>query len=89
LRLQKMMALVQASPSASMSARRIARFSVASASRREARKWTTDWVMVSDAVAWRATSIRAGLVRKVLVIRSISGAIVAEKNSVCRVKGVS
>ena len=34
-------------------------------------------LIVSDAVACRATSILAGLFRKVLVIRSISGAIVA------------
>jgi hypothetical protein len=39
-------------------------------------------------VAWRETSIRSGFDRKVLVIRSISGAMVAEKNSVWRVKGV-
>ena len=45
--------------------------------------------MVSEVVAWRATSTRTGLCRKVSVIRVISGAIVAEKNSVWRVKGTS
>ena len=35
--------------------------------------------MFSDVVAWRATSMRAGFERNVFVMRSISGAIVAEK----------
>ena len=45
--------------------------------------------MVSEVVAWRATSTRTGLCRNSWVIRVISGAIVAEKNSVCRVNGTS
>jgi hypothetical protein len=47
------------------------------------------WAMFSAVVAARATSTLAGLDRKVLVMRSISGAMVAEKKKVCRVKGVS
>jgi hypothetical protein len=35
------------------------------------------WVIVVEVVACRATSILAGSFRKVLVIRSISGAMVA------------
>ncbi len=88
MRLQKTMALVQASPSASIRARRTARFSVAWRSLRLARNITTACSMVSDAVACRATSTFAGFDRNVLVIRSISGAMVAEKNKVWRVKGV-
>ncbi len=45
--------------------------------------------MVSEVVAWRATSTRTGLCRNSWVMRVISGAIVAEKNSVCRVNGTS
>ena len=89
LRLQKMMALVQDSPSAVISARSTARFSVKLRSLRVGVNWISFCSMVSDAVACRATSILAGDFRKVLVIRSISGAIVALKNSVCRVLGVS
>ncbi len=43
--------------------------------------------MVSEVVAWAATSTRTGLCRNSWVIRVISGAIVAEKNRVWRVKG--
>ena len=83
-----MMAFLQASPSLSISARSRARFSLASRSRRLGLNITTPWVMFSDVVAWRATSMRSGADRNVLVMRSISGAMVAEKNSVWRVKGV-
>ena len=83
-----MIALVHFSPSASIRARSRRRFSLAARSLREGRNLTTICSMFSAAVAWRATSMRAGADRKVLVMRSISGAMVAEKNSVWRVKGV-
>ncbi len=54
------------SPSASISARKTARFSEPSRSLRDALNITTPWVMFSDAVAWRATSIRVGADRKYL-----------------------
>ena len=89
LRLQKMMAFFSPSPSESISARSSSRFCLAVWSLRVGVSSTSRWVIVSLVVAWRATSIRSGACRKVSVIRSISGAMVAEKNSVCRVKGVS
>ena len=64
------------------------RFSVPSKAFLLALNISTDWVIVSEVVAARATSIFAGPDRKVFVIRSISGAIVALKNRVCLVKGV-
>ena len=88
LRLQKMIAFLQFSPSPSIRSRRSLRFSVPSRSLREPLNMTTDWVMFSDVVAWRATSMRAGFERNVFVMRSISGAMVAEKKSVWRVNGV-
>ena len=69
--------------------RSTSRFSALAVSLRRGVWWTTYWSMVSEVVAWRATSTRTGLCRKVSVIRVISGAIVAEKNSVWRVKGTS
>ena len=45
--------------------------------------------MEAATVALGVTSTRTGLDRNSFVIRSISGAMVAEKNSVWRVKGVS
>ena len=83
------MALVQFSASLAIMPRKSARFSVPSRSLRLALNMIIDWVMVSEVVAARATSIFAGAERNVLVIRSISGAIVALKNRVWRVKGVS
>ena len=77
-----MMALVQFSASLSIIPRKSARFSVPSRSLRLALNITTDWVIVSEVVAARATSILAGAERNVLVIRSISGAIVALKKRV-------
>ena len=88
LRLQKMMALVQRSPSPSIRALSSLRFSVSARSLLDGLNIATTWSMVSDAVACRATSTRAGALRKVLVSRSISGAMVAEKNRVWRVNGV-
>ena len=94
LRLQKMIAFFSppvsvSGPSASISARSNSRFCFAVWSLRVGVSSTSFWVIVSDVVAWRATSMRSGACRKVFVIRSISGAMVALKNSVCRVKGVS
>ena len=89
LRLQKIMALLQFSASLSIIPRKSARFSVPSRSLRLALNIMTDWVIVSDVVAARATSILAGAERNIFVMRSISGAMVALKNKVCRVKGVS
>ncbi len=88
LRLQKMMQLRNASPSASISARRLSRFSRSAPSLRLGVSWTTRCVTDSAAVAWRATSTRTGFDRKVCVSRVISGGMVAEKNSVWRVNGV-
>ncbi len=45
--------------------------------------------MLPAVLAGFETSTRAGLLKKVLVRREISGGIVAEKNSVCRVNGTS
>ena len=45
--------------------------------------------MLSAVVAARATSMRTGFCKKASVSRVISGGIVAEKNSVCRVNGTS
>ena len=77
-----MIALVHLAASLSIMPRSRARFSVPSRSLRLALNITTDWVMASDVEAARATSILAGADRKVLVMRSISGAIVALKNNV-------
>src|SRR3989338_6363638 len=78
LRLQKMMALVQLSPSALISARRTARFSAKDLSLRVGWNWISFCSIVVEVVACRATSILTAQVRKVLVMRSISGAMVAE-----------
>ena len=82
------MALVRLSPSALISARKTARFSVKLRSLRVGVKANSFCSIEVLVVAWRATSTLAGLLRKALVIRSISGAMVAEKNSVWRVLGV-
>ena len=84
-----MIAFFSLSPSASISARSNSRFCLAVWSRRVGVISISFWVIVSLAVACRATSIRSGVCRKVFVIRSISGAMVALKNRVWRVKGVS
>ena len=89
LRLQKMMAFFRPSPSARIRARSNSRFCLAVWSLRVGVISTSFWVIVSLVVAWRATSIRSGECRKVSVMRSISGAMVALKNSVWRVNGVS
>ena len=89
LRLQKMMPLVSASPSETISRRSTSRFSEAPVSLRRGVCLTTACRIVSEVVAWRATSTRTGLCRNSSVIRVISGAMVAEKNNVCRVKGTS
>ena len=86
--LQKIIALVQFSASSSIMLRNNLRFSVPSKVFLLALNISTDWVIVSEVLAARATSIFAGAERNVFVIRSISGAIVALKNSVCLVKGV-
>ena len=84
-----MIALVHLSPSASIKARKMFRLQLFSRSRLCGLNITTLCSIVSDAVACLATSMRVGAERKVLVIRSISVAIVALKNKVCLVKGVS
>ncbi len=50
---------------------------------------TRYWVMVSAVVAGREASMRIGSFRNCLVSRVISGGMVAEKNRVCFLTGVS
>ena len=50
---------------------------------------TRFWVMVSAVVAGRDASMRTGSFRNCLVSRVISAGMVAEKNSVCFLTGVS
>ena len=63
LRLQKMMPLVRLSPSARIRRRSTSRFSAAAVSLRRGVCLTTHCSMVSEVVAWRATSTRTGLCR--------------------------
>ena len=81
-RLQNIIAFVHFWASLSIIPRNRARFSVPSRSLRLALNIITDWVIVSEVDAARATSIFAGAERNVFVMRSISGAIVALKNNV-------
>ena len=83
LRLQKMIALVR------FSAWSIMRRSVARLSKSLEPEATMFCVTVSAVEEARATSTRAGLCRNVSTRRWISGGMVAEKNRVWRVKGMS
>src|SRR3546814_15202687 len=85
LRLQKISALSTVSPAAvsrSMIARRAARLSLIE-------QRTKCWATVSAGDAGGATDTSLGFIRNFSASRRISGAIVAEKDSVCRRVGGS
>ena len=72
-------------PSFSISIRRAVRLALGS----EVGRRTMCWAMVSAVVAGLATSMRTGSLRNCLVSRVISGGMVAEKNRICFLGGVS
>ena len=89
LRLQNIIPFLHLFPSLSIISRNKFRFSLNDRSLRLGLNEITPCVIVSEIVACFATSILTGAERNSSVILVISGAIVAEKNSVCLVNGVN
>ena len=90
LRLQKMMPFVSASPSEPMRRRRMSRLSLSVVSLLPGACLTTNWSTDGLRDSGLSCNFHAdGIGEKFRVSRVISGAMVAEKNSVWRVKGTN